>query len=525
MKRALVYVRVSSREQADEGYSIAAQREACFRYVTEHGWQLADEYVDRGESARTADRPQFQAMLERIKTDDSIAFLVVHKLDRMARNLEDHAMVRALLRKYEVKLVSVTESLEENASGKLVEGILASISEFYSSNLAQEIKKGLLQKVKEGGWPTLAPLGYNNVRIDSPGGRRGESVLVVDPEVAAFVRKAFDLYATGDWSLRTLHAEMTRLGMRNRRGGTLTVSKFSELLKSRAYLGKVPYRGVEYDGKHEPLITPEIFSRVQDVFREHDYAGVRQRRHSHYLRGTVFCGTCGARLSTMLKKNERYEYFYCLGKHGRRTVCDELYMPTDGVERQIERFYASLQIPVEVGRNVERELNLEIALREKYRGRTSEQASKRLVRLAAERDKLLRAYYAKAIPVETLKREQQRIDGEVDAAASQIALAGVKLEAAKKLIEASLKLLSQCGRAYKKAVPADRRKWNHAIIEKVLVSKGQVTSVQIKEPFAVVLAKGSSQGSSRAGSSKNPQVELRGLEPLAPTMPSWCSTN
>lgn len=112
---------MSSTEQAD-GYSIPAQREACLRLISEKGWTLAEEFCDSGESARTADRPAFQELLTALAAG-TIDVLVVHKLDRLARNLEDHVTVRANLRKLDVRLVSVTESFEENASGQLVEGI------------------------------------------------------------------------------------------------------------------------------------------------------------------------------------------------------------------------------------------------------------------------------------------------------------------------------------------------------------------------------------------------------------------
>jgi site-specific DNA recombinase len=198
--KAVIYLRVSTKEQAEEGYSIPAQAEACRRFIADHGWELADEYVDRGESARTADRPQLQAMLTRLAEDRSIDCLVVHKLDRLARNLEDHAAGRAALRKAGVQLHSVTESLEDSASGKLVEGILASIAEFYSANLGQEIRKGMDQKAAQGGWPVRAPFGYRNVRKDGPR-RRGESVLEPD-EQAPLVVWAFEHYAMGSLSSR-----------------------------------------------------------------------------------------------------------------------------------------------------------------------------------------------------------------------------------------------------------------------------------------------------------------------------------
>ena len=176
--RCVIYLRVSTREQAEhgegeEGFSIPAQREACVRHVRDKDWDLIDEYVDRGSRRARADRPQLQEMLARIAEDGDVDAVVVHKIDRLARNMEDHVAIRALLRRRSVTLVSVTENLEETASGRLVEGIHALMAEFYSANLASEIKKGMSQKAKIGGWPHSAPLGYTNVRetIGRPPGR------------------------------------------------------------------------------------------------------------------------------------------------------------------------------------------------------------------------------------------------------------------------------------------------------------------------------------------------------------------
>jgi site-specific DNA recombinase len=169
--RCVIYLRVSTKEQADKGLSIPAQRQACVRHVRDQGWDLVDEYSDRGESARTADRPQLQALLARIQHDSDIDAVVVHKLDRLARNMEDHIAIRALLRRRGVALVSITENLEETASGRLVEGIHALMAEFYSANLAAEARKGMAEKAKQGGWPHQAPIGYQNKR-ESIGGRR-----------------------------------------------------------------------------------------------------------------------------------------------------------------------------------------------------------------------------------------------------------------------------------------------------------------------------------------------------------------
>src|SRR5436309_2348650 len=154
-----------------------------------------------------------KAMLRRI-AEGGIGAVVVHKIDRLARSIEDHVAIRAALRRHGTQLVSVTENIEETASGRLVEGIHALMAEFYSANLATEIRKGMVQKAKQGGWPHAAPLGYRNIR-ESIGGRQVAHI-VPDPERAPLVTLAFELYATGEWTLERLREELAHQGLRSR---------------------------------------------------------------------------------------------------------------------------------------------------------------------------------------------------------------------------------------------------------------------------------------------------------------------
>jgi site-specific DNA recombinase len=160
---------------------------------------------------------------------------VVHKLDRLARNLEGHAAVRAAPRKAGVHSHSVTESPEDSASGKLVEGILASIAEVYSAKLGQEIRKGMDQKAAEGGWPVRAPFGYSIVGRGAPG-RRGESVLEPDQQ-SPLVVWAFARYATGELSLASLTGGPGRDGLAEPSGEPPGVSAIHRMLRKPVYAG------------------------------------------------------------------------------------------------------------------------------------------------------------------------------------------------------------------------------------------------------------------------------------------------
>ena len=209
-KFAVSYLRVSTRGQAergggaDEGFSIPAQREANKRKALSMGAIVGKEFVDRGASAKSADRPELQKMLEYVKENaDRVDYVIVHKVDRLARNRGDDIDIMRTLRECGVQLVSASESIDDTPAGMLLHGIMSSIAEFYSQNLANEVKKGMGEKVKSGGTPTRAPLGYLNIRrMDDKG--REERTVVLDEERAPLIKLAFEEYATGNWTVNDL---------------------------------------------------------------------------------------------------------------------------------------------------------------------------------------------------------------------------------------------------------------------------------------------------------------------------------
>ena len=486
MKRAVIYVRVSSREQAEGGYSIEAQLEACRRYVRERGWSLAHEYVDSGESATTASRPNLQKMLSDLSSgEQSASFVVVHKIDRLARNVADHVGIRGRLKKREISLVSVSENLEDTPSGRMVENILASVAAWYSENLGQETKKGMTQKARNGIWPTFAPIGYLNVREDA--GRKAESLLALDDERAPLVRQAFELYATGQWTLTSLHAELKRRGLRTRRGVVPSRAKLAEMLKHKIYMGVVCWGGQEYTGRHEPLVSAETFARVQKVFKEHDKSGPRTTKHEHYLRGSLYCASCGSRLSSMVAKG-RFPYFFCIGRMQRRTNCQEPYVPVERLERNVEEIYGRIRLSEDGRRAIAARLDRELADQSVGGAREVARYARRIAQLQAQREKLLQAYLKEAISVELLKVEQDRIDEEEADIRTRMSVDRSVLEKARQAAEVAMDLLRSCGEAYVNAKERARRNWNRALFKAIYVGDGLVKRYEYQEPLGALFA-------------------------------------
>ena len=507
--RCVVYLRVSTREQAEEGYSIPAQREACLKYIKDAGWTFVDEYSDRGESARSQDRPQLQEMLARITRDKDIQAVVVHKIDRLARNMEDHVAIKAILKRANAGLVSVVENIEDSASGRLVEGIHALMAEFYSSNLAAEVRKGMLQKIKSGGCVTRAPIGYKNVRETIQG--RTIAKVVIDDETSPLINLAFRLYATGDYSISRVTEVLDKRGLRYQHSKkkppqALSRSAVAAMLTNRFYLGIISYQGVDYPGLHEAIIDTELFRRVGETLKARDAAGERVRKHPHYLKGTLFCGECGSRMSYLIAK-QRYGYFYCLGQK-KRTDCAESYTSADELERAVEELYEKIQLSPEAAAKLRSDLEQEIIRRCSSSLKEKKALAKKTDQLTAEQFKLMQAYYAEAVPLEILKVEQTRLSAEIMLCEERMSALGAQEEQAQRVLELAIHLIGDCHSAYMKAKPETRRLFNQAFFEAIYVKDRKIQRAQNTELFASLI--------NREGSYRETMVGLTGFEPATP---------
>ncbi|MCE5254316.1 MAG: recombinase family protein [Actinomycetia bacterium] len=495
--RALIYLRVSTKEQAEmggeaEGYSIPAQRAACTRKAEALHAFVEEEFVDRGESAKTADRPELLKMLRYLR-DHAVDYVIVHKVDRLARNRADDVAITIAIKESGAVLVSCSENIDETPSGLLLHGIMSSIAEFYSRNLATEVAKGMRQKAKTGGTINKSPVGYRHIRLVENG--REVRTVEPDPERAPFVRMAFELYATGEWTLRELHRELTEMGFTSRPGPrtpakVLTLSAFHKMLMNPYYVGEISYEGVSYQGSHEPLVERELFEQVQAALIAHRHAGEKQQSYNHYLKGSIFCGKCGSKLSVMNPRNRtgvKYHYFFCLGRQYNRQSCTQKVMAIDEVERKIEEHYLTIQILPERIDQITGVLR-ELLIDRREEAEAAERVETlRMNRLSKEREKLLRLHYEDALPADLFKQEMQRITRELEKARQQLEVVSVSYDAIEKNVERALDLARDCYSAYKDAGPETRRLFNQAFFEKLIVSDTGSVTHELAEPFKLLL--------------------------------------
>jgi site-specific DNA recombinase len=361
MKTAVLYLRVSTISQVKtdydpEGISIPAQRVACQRRAEQMGVTVIEEYVEPGKTGTSIEkRPQFQAMFARTKQQRDADYVIVYNLSRLNRNRVDDAKVLMMMRAFKVTLVSAQENIDETPAGQLMHGILAAFNEYRSNADGADIRNKMGQKAKSGGTLTRAKIGYTNVRETIDG--REIRTVAIDDERAPHIQAAFEMAANNEHTMTELAAALTARGLRmraqrDRQAGPISAKYLVKVLRDPYYTGTITYLGATYPGRHEPLVTPELFARVQralDIRLAKN--GERQRQHHHYLKSTLWCNRCherGVESRFILKRAEGrrggvYWYFMCSARQHHQ--CDAPYMRVADAEAAVLDHYATLVLP------------------------------------------------------------------------------------------------------------------------------------------------------------------------------------
>ena len=252
----------------------------------------------------------------------------------------------------------------------------------------------------------------------------------------------------------------------------------------------VVFEGVRYQGRHQPLISMELFEEVAALKASRRPSKEKPYQHPHYLKGTVACGQCGDRLGVTKVTNrhgQKYDYFYCLGRQKHRSDCTQTYVAMDLVEDRVADLWQSVVLPADV-RGALRRAVLDLA----ERTQTEQSAeigrcTARLARLDAEREKLLQAHYAEAVPLDLLKREQARIGKEMAAAQATLGRLNTELGAVEEGLDQALALVADCHQLYLEAPAHIRRQLNQAVFEQILIDDGEVPTGRLAAPFGELL--------------------------------------
>ena len=320
---AVLYIRVSTDEQADGPLNLRNQEARCRAYCEQKGLGVVEVFVEPGESARSADRPAFKRMLAFCKANRSqVRYVVVQDLSRFARNLEDQVHTIGELLTIDVLVRSTYETnVDETAAGRLSANIFGGFHQYFSDALSEKMQERTRQSVAAGRFPWRAPLGYRNI-----GGKVGPNI-VPDEKTAPLIRRAFQLMAKGLYKKTEVLKILTDEGLKTAKGRPLSAQTFQAMLRNPLYAGWVTLPSDEsfepVRGLHEPLVLQETFEKVQAVLEGRKLSVAPKRKFNPMLplKCLIRCETCGKPLTggNAKGRNKRYPRYWCRTK-GCRAV-------------------------------------------------------------------------------------------------------------------------------------------------------------------------------------------------------------
>ena len=316
---AALYARVSSDRQ-DVDLSVAAQLRALRDHARKNGYIIAREYVDEAESGRIADRPEFRKMIDAAsKPNAPFGEILVWKFSRFTRKREHAVAFKSMLRRKGVRVVSITEQADDTPTGKLLEGIIESVDEFYSENLAQEVTRGMREAASRGFWvASRTPYGYNRIMVQD--GAKKRPTLEPDPDASHIVKRIFDMAEAGTGMLHIARA-LNDEGIASPAGKLWSKNGIHFILRNEVYTGALVW-GTSGKGKDEPVrvdkafpavISKTKFRRVGKLMRSRAPKVTHPRRvgSSYLLSGLVKCKACNRALSGQDAKSGQFSYYVC----------------------------------------------------------------------------------------------------------------------------------------------------------------------------------------------------------------------
>ncbi|WP_433659364.1 recombinase family protein [Nocardia sp. CA-128927] len=477
---AVLYLRVSSKRQMNtaidldpDGLSIHTQREHGAAKADSLNAIVAEEFVEPGKSAKDIiERDVFQQMIAYLHSHPEVKYVIVYMRSRAFRNQFDAAIVQVQLQKIGVRLVSVKEDFGQGPYAQAMEGMLDIMNGLQNTLQGLDIADKMLQKAINGGTNGYAKLGYLNTQTEIDG--KLFNSIQLDPVRAPLVRTAWELYATGNYTVERLEAAMADRGLTSRARGKLPerpveARQLHRMLADLYYTGFVVYKNQIYPGRHEPLIDQSLFDRVQAVRNIRSHPGQRDRILTHYLKGTLFCQRCrtNGRTARLIyteatsHTRRRYGYFMCRGRQDG--LCDLPHLPAHLVEQAVIDNYATLRLPTAFIRDVHR--LLDTALADEHTSTRALHASlrQRLTELDAQEERLLDLAADAVLPQTKIKTRLRRIQAEREHTTAGLQTSSTELAAGANYLRNALELLTNPHTLYSTAPDTIRRLINQTL--------------------------------------------------------------
>jgi len=329
-----VYARKSTEDEERQVMSIEAQIAEINEFARREGLKISQTFIE-SKSAKKPGRPIFNEMVGSIyECKEPIGIIAWHP-DRLARNSMDGGQIIYLIDISKVvSLKFPTFWFEPTPQGLFMLQVAFGQSKYYSDNLSENVRRGIRQKIRRGEWATLAPIGY----VNNPKTRNIEP----DPVKARILKKGFEEFASGKHSLESLRHRLHFLGLVSKAGKPLVKAVMHGILTNPVYIGLIPHKGELYEGKFQPIVSKEVWDKVQKELKRRSRPRKAKDGHNFPFTGLFECGECGCMITAQYAKGRKYIYYRCSKKHGK---CNQSYINSTVMVNQLKEELKAISLP------------------------------------------------------------------------------------------------------------------------------------------------------------------------------------
>ena len=468
MKAAVIYARVSSKDQEREGFSIPAQLKLLREYAISNTFTTLKEFVDV-ETAKSAGRKQFGEMLKFLEANRTCRVVIVEKTDRLYRNFKDYVTLEDLDMEIHLPKEGQIINKESQSQAKLMHGIHVVMARNYIDNLREEVKKGMREKAEQGIYPSRPPLGYRNNVL--------KHTIEVDPEGAPMARRMFELYASGQHSLASL-----RTALKAEFGKVLAKGYLRRLLQNPFYQGQFVWQGKLYKGTHAALVSVALFEQVQAVFHGHNKPKYGKRDFAY--RGILTCAHDNCLVTAERKKN-KYTYYRCTGSRG---PCELPYFREEELGDRLGGILKDIHIPDDVFVQLQKFLLTDKARQEQMQKQERQRLQQRL---SSVRNRLDQAYQDKLDGKITEEFWDRKSTGwQAEEQQIQVALQGLEQVTPERLVEGVrfLELANKAHSLYLTQPPSERAKLLRMVLSNCAIDAASLYPTY-RKPFDLIFVR------------------------------------
>ncbi len=309
MHNYIIYARKSTESDDRQILSIESQVEELKRYAIRNSLTII-EILYEAKSAKSPGRPMFNALMQKFHEDNKLHGILCWKVDRLARNPVDGGSVLWALEQEKIVEIRTPERIFTNRSDdQFMINLEFGMAKKYINDLSTNVKRGMRAKLEKGWLPHCAPIGYTNDRTNK--------TIVIDPDVAPAIQKLFELYATGNYSIKNIASVIQKMLPIEKQNKFKWWSHLSRILRNTFYYGMIKYKDTYYQGSHEPLVSAVLFNKVQKVLKSRGYMHEKPQKHDFPYTGLIVCDECGCAITAEEKQNRygsEYVYYHCTRK-------------------------------------------------------------------------------------------------------------------------------------------------------------------------------------------------------------------